>query len=490
MEENTTYNENEFFSQMELYYDLIITRKKSKFIVMDYLTGYTNSYNKDKFIELLENKGLIVSINGNFLRNYKYTLEHIHPTNEGEGNTPSPPVTTPSEINYTPNMTEGFTVPDKFGFTVESSDNFTFDYSEYNPLNLDEESVIAREICIQSSKKGKENRIPSINIGDKSFRIMYEYSNDYITVYGCEGDDDGDKTKKNIYYLAFRGTKLSDIEDLKTDFDLLINGITRLPEEYNLPNKNAIPEEPLSVNGLSVDTIHYRIYEAIMITVKLILKVENCKIIFTGHSLGGIIAFILMKYSKGCEGTDKPWTTKIDGKEKSWIYIKQHKDKIYHIKEKIFEAARDFKCITFNTATPSTTNILYESVNCSENKHWWCSKTIHHVIIGDKIPENLYKVLDTITNNYIKLYITGSINNKLKRHKIKNFRCKFSDGSLSKPCMGLTADRKIIYDIKGKLKKKKKRIKKKRSINKKSKKSNKKENKRKKTNKRTRRIYK
>jgi len=427
MEVNTTYNENEFFGQMEHLYGLIITRKRSVFNVIDNSTGDITSYNKDNFINLLENKGLYVSINGGLFKSYKYTINNINEIIVNSN--PATPASDPS-VNSPPIVPrEEFTVPEikhnpniqDTGFTVKSQDNLFFDYSEYNPLNLDEDSLIAREICIQSSKIDKGSRIPTINMGRKSLRIMYGYSNDYITVYG-------DK-KKNIYYLAFRGTKISDIEDLKTDLDLLINGITSLPEGSQ------------SEGSQPVKILNYRIYEGILITVNLIRKVKKCKIIYTGHSLGGIIAFILMKYSKGSEGIKKPWTTKIDGEEKSWIYIKSQKEKIYDIKDKIFKT--DFKCITFNTATPSTTNILYESINCSKNKHWWCSETIHHIIIGDEIPANLYKELDKIPNNYIKLYITGSINEKIKRHKIKNFRCKFSDGSVSKPCTGLIPNSKI-----------------------------------------------
>lgn len=488
MEINKTYNENDFFNLMMIHLNLIITRKRSVFKVVESL-GNINTYNKNDFTSFLLNKyKLRVNIECGLFKKCKYKITGIYSDSLLE-EVNSPPVSPLSSI--------GNPLEDNIGFTLPSSDFLdNYDYSDSNPLNLDEKSLISREICIQSSKVNINKRVPYINIEDNHYNIKDEYCTNYITVYG----DDSKNTA--VYYLAFRGTKINDISDIKADYDIFKNGIYNLPKAYAGEKFG----DPPHINNV----LHKRIYEGIITICKILKKVDNCDIILTGHSLGGIIAFILMRYHRGGDGINKPWTTMINGKEKSWIYDMSIKAIIHSddFKNKIFNT--NFECITFNTAAPSITAKLYDSIKCSQNNEIsedWCNKTKHHIIIGDEIPANLYEVVDKINNDYIKLYITGSINNKLKRHKIKNFRCKFSDGSELKPCMGLTADSKNIY-VKGQLKKNKrktnkkkrgnrknknksKKSKRKKSKNKKSKSNQSKSKKfNKKTNKRTRRISK
>ena len=57
-----------------------------------------------------------------------------------------------------------------------------------------------------------------------------------------------------------------------------------------------------------------------------------------------------MRYRKGSHGINKPWTTMINGEEKTWIYDMYIKSKIHsnNLKNKIFNT--NFECITFNAA--------------------------------------------------------------------------------------------------------------------------------------------
>ena len=141
-----------------------------------------------------------------------------------------------------------------------------FDYSESNPLNLDEKSLISREICIQSSKLDINKKGPYIDIGGNRYNIMLKYCSDYITVYRDEGKN------KAVYYLAFRGTKISDI-DIKADFDILMNGVYNLPKEYI--------GEKFGDTPIVDNILHKRIYEGIITICKLLIKENKCEIILT-----------------------------------------------------------------------------------------------------------------------------------------------------------------------------------------------------------------